>query len=958
MVGDFCQSLSGGVGKCALANADSTQFLMQCVVDTCRSSSQDPATGVTTDGNCFYVDPNGGVHEGTCQGEAGATSAVCGAAGSNPSQCESTGCPDGKVCRDGVCTTAPNSCDGNGDCLFVSANTGDQTVGVCVSGSCQPNPCLNPGCSGQCSCVATTSNGQVSMGICGENGLCVGGDDGLQCTASTEENDCRRADGTFGICKQGQCRDERCARCPDGGCECVVNNREGRCFGLECRANVAGGGSQCGTNNDMTDCVRSDGSTGFCVNGVCADEQCIDCEQGGCECERDGVRGECAEFQCRVDPTVNPNTNRCLQEGCAGQCECTTADGLSGRCGDNGNCEARPELECDQEDNDCERGDGEFGICKNGRCRDERCARCPDGGCDCEINNQQGECVEFECRVRNVDPSENPCERESCAGKCDCRLANDLAGVCGFNGECKPREVKCSDEEEPCEYEGRDGVCHDGVCRDPRCVLHCPDGGCECELPGGDIGQCREFRCVPQVQEPECEEDEPCESPTVPRGGMCVEGRCRDNQCLDCAVENDEECRCELANGEGVCARDRVCRPRATGRPCEGDDDASDCVTEDGEQGTCDGRGNCVRRRNGQCADGAGDCVLVVGNSLQDGVCVRGQCVEEQCHRNDGGECKRRDADDDEEGVCRMGRCVEGGCRDDSECNNFFGDADFADGAADDERNSLEGGVPQFRLECRDGRCVEPKRGSDACDKVLCRNNGRCQAIALEDLGLSEDEAAEIEDALLFDRVNGLLVRCACDDAHTGILCENKVQAECECRDNQICVEGDCVDQSRKEVCNSEGRECECISGRRNDDGECEAPEPTEASSDEELQRERFTVTWARGTSLLEAVANVRALFDDDVVKSIKVVARKNDAGFVEVVVALSDDVDELDSETDSALKRAVEEASQRTDVIDVAQIKRDTSLSDAPTSEFSVDGASELAVSAAAGALALVAIF
>jgi hypothetical protein len=317
-------------------------------------------------------------------------------------------CPDGFVCRAGLCINPDNVsyCDClpseacvAGACLPIDDSNRcgqDHPNGLCPEGAaCRDGECLLPPGSDACSttnpagfcppgfscprgyCIPTTEHPcspQTGMGICSWGYECV--DPGPACVAVTEPCSERAPQGTCEtgeICVRGQCTCIACSLVNTHGC-CPTGDTcstAGACVPQ----------GTCGGNGDCEAGLKCS-CAGHAPATCEADPACAICIwESACRCDEDCEAGEHCDLntsQC----TANLDCTADDQCGAGGCCDATDHCRACGTCGATADC----------------RGDGEF-CCATGLCQ-------PPGGC----------CAESEC-----SPSAH-CIDSLCLNQGECRL--------------------------------------------------------------------------------------------------------------------------------------------------------------------------------------------------------------------------------------------------------------------------------------------------------------------------------------------------------------------------------------------------------------------------------------------------------------------------------------------------------------------------------------------------------
>ena len=263
--------------------------------------------------------------------------------------------------------------------------------------------------------------------------------------------------------------------------------------------------------------------------------------------------------------------------------------------------------------------------------------RCPDMACDLYCPN--GFMTDPDgcplCRCADVE-----CEND---GDCPVFDWTDSQARC-IDGQCVYDAGGYCDESTPCP-EGfwcQFDICPEMPCQEgddcPPCAGHCvADNQCVdgefCELPDGQLGRCLDGQCLPDAIH--CDDGMTC-----PDGMVCQE------QCWDCAPEDDCVPGCEA-----------VCVPEQP-QECASDADCPEgntCVQEC--WGACDPNGECYDECRSYCVPYEPecrvdeDCMMPGGEPAR---CIDGRCVFDQIQCDDTTPCP-------DDMVCQM-QCTDCDC--------------------------------------------------------------------------------------------------------------------------------------------------------------------------------------------------------------------------------------------------------------------------------------------------------
>ncbi len=325
-------------------------------------------------------------------------------------RCEDVVCDDtGSVCTIAVCKLKTGRCDTFAIDNGASCNGG---AGVCFIGECIVS-CDNVDCTSDNECVqdgvCDTSTGTCSTGddqpvntTCGEDGVCNGNGECVECNSPTQCDD----DGnpcTVATCQAGQCGTANA----NNGTSCTVMSAAGVCTDGACvpvatcaNADDCDDGNVCTVDdcieqscthlpNDGVPCSVSDGVPGVCgggaCTGLCDDVVCAstsDCIVSG-TC--DAQTGACIwQFQPPASVCDDDGGNVC--DGIGRCVECTEAEQCvsSRQCVENG--------VCNQDTNACETGNP---VSIDTPCTEDRGRFC-DGTGNCVECNADAQCADGE----------------------------------------------------------------------------------------------------------------------------------------------------------------------------------------------------------------------------------------------------------------------------------------------------------------------------------------------------------------------------------------------------------------------------------------------------------------------------------------------------------------------------------------------------------------------------------
>ncbi len=469
-------------------------------------------------------------------------------------------CPDGLVCRDGLCLDPEHVdyCDClaidacvNGSCVTITdENRCSETVpeGLCPDGAtCRDGSCLRP--ADPDACTATNPAGYCPPGFsclrgyctplavdpCTPDtgmGLCAWGfacrDPGPTCVAVTEECSEEHPQGSCEpgeICTRGQCACIACNPLNLNGC-CPVNefcSNAGNCIPDD----------TCAVNQDCDQGLRC--SCPSYAPQVCDESwQCATCSWvDTCRCDEDCKAGEHCDAdsgQCKHNEVCTTD-DQCGPEMC---CDTTLRCRACGTCAESADCRGTDEYCC------------ATGECRppDGCCVQQECAEgtmCLDGAClgagDCRID---AHCAPgFQCAEKRCVPAP---DKVCTAGNVTGALRTQCSLEDRANPSCCPIGESCCDLPEHCSVSNPYPPDNTHVClAATRCLA---DG--DCPTPG--------FTC--NLATFTCEGTTPCDG-NCPVGERCAAG-------LGCLSESlclrSTDCQPgEVCNEAFVCERAAGC---------------------------------------------------------------------------------------------------------------------------------------------------------------------------------------------------------------------------------------------------------------------------------------------------------------------------------------------------------------------------------------------------------------
>ena len=741
------------------------------------------------DGICDNVDPCVGALDacGVCNGlgavyECGCSDIPQGDCDCNGNQLDALGVCGGSCDAD---ADADGVCDDVDDCV----GTYDE-CGICNG----PGSVYTCGCAGipegDCDC---DGNQIDALGVCGgsctadadADGIC---DDVDECVGALDA--CNVCNGPGDIFECG------CSDIPAGDCDCDGNQLDalGVCGG-ECDADEDADG----ICDDVDDCVGVLDACGICNGpGEIFECGCFDIPESDCDCDGNqldalGVCGGDCEADADADGICD-DVDDCV--GALDACGVCNGPGAVFACG----CSGIPEGGCDCNGNQQDA----LGVC-GGDCLEDADA---DGICDdvdacvgeldaCGICNGPGEV--YECGCSGIP-----------AGDCDCDGNElDALGVCGGDCEADADADGICDDVDDCV--GAFDAC--GICNGPGEIYECgcsdiPSGDCDCDGNQLDaLGVCAG----------DCAED-------VDADGVCDNDEvfgCTDATACNydsAATEEDGSCAyvtepcetCEMgvilandADGDGICNADEV--PGCTDAlACNYNEDATDednsCTFVNGLCETCvegiilandaDGDGICDADETAGCTDPTA-CNGSFFTDSDNSLCVY---ADEDCEVCLGGAVVLYDLDGD--GVCNADEIA--GCTDALACN-YNPEATDEDGSclALDECGVCGGaGIAEGECDCAGnvldecGVCGGTGIPDGDCD---CEGNqldalNECGGNCLEDAdadGICDDvdDCVGALDACGVCNGPGVIYECGCEGIPVG---------DCDCDGNVLDALGEC----------------------------------------------------------------------------------------------------------------------------------------------------------------------
>jgi hypothetical protein len=413
-------------------------------------------------------------------------------AGSTPSACGPSNCPDGCCDATGVCRTG-------------------QDLQACGSVGGRCSDCVANGFS-----VCTTSR------VCGRDdpscgsrtclGCCAIDDGRLRCLSGTEPTACGRAGNSCADCAEdGRACNPSTRAC--GATRCDPSNCDGCCVGDQCLPGTIASacgvkGAQCRTCAAGQTCQSLGGATGGQCTGTpaCGPQNCAGCCNAAGQCVAGNDTTACGRLGQLCDScganeicvqsganarTCQPQTT-CSPDNCAGCCVGNTCVGgtTPSACGVKGAaCKTCGTTDtCDSNGNCIPAGDCNAGNCA-GCCVGDICAvgsqptACGAGGVQCQNcsnQNPQRVCQSGSCQLPACGPA--TCPNGCCSGNtCVVGTQDNACGATG-GGAC----TDCSASNQ--------------ICQGRQCVTKCGPGNCAgccrtnntCDVAGISNSSCGE----------------------------------------------------------------------------------------------------------------------------------------------------------------------------------------------------------------------------------------------------------------------------------------------------------------------------------------------------------------------------------------------------------------------------------------------------------------------------------
>lgn len=455
----------------------------------------------------------------------------------------------------------------------------------------------------------------------------------------------------------------------------------------------------------------------LCLGVQCPDQPC-DTNQ---DCVDQGVGGICVEGEC-VE--------------CAEDADCldTTVCNGAETCGDDFNCVAGTDLDCD--DND---------ACTTDSCNATTgCSSVPTAvaaGCDDGLyctgvescNTTTGACVD------GVDP---------CAAGQVCLEPTDICtAACTSSATCNDNNVCTVD------------TCTSGACL--YTAVSCDDSNaCTTDTCGPTTG-CASTPIV-------CPTGQTCDTTT----GLCGSGCASNTDCNDSNTCTDDTCNNSICANDPVdCPQGEICNP-ANGN-CENIDCTTNAQCDDGASCTTD-----------TCQVGTGNCVY----TNIDAACDNGL----HCDGTEGaGSCDPDDPDAEDGTGCNRPGNPCGGTT--PVCNEAQDDCDACndDGDCDDERSCTTDNCEA------NGSCTNTRVDSRCDDNKFCTADDRCDPDdddASDVTGCVNDtdpcNCNFPSNPCGFAVAGGFIQRKICSEANNGEC--NDCTANSQCSDNIACTADTC----------------------------------------------------------------------------------------------------------------------------------------------------------------------
>ena len=666
-------------------------------------------------------------------------------------------------------------------------------------------------------------------------------------------------------CSKHDCQiDRQCNRpksCIDGQCQIVIRECQPQCRDGEiCRAGIC-------LKIEVEYCehpFKWDASRKICTNKCSSTHECapLACIQGRCQkpyCYNslDCVLGQfCSGGLCQYTCKINadcPNNMICsnnfeCKKSCRSCTDCETSQYCNGLTHLT-MCESTICLL----NSDC-KGRGE--VCHFGKCvRRIFCSTeydCPTGY-TCNGKDGQKVCIPFKVCMQGIDSCSDTCfdgqlplcmkeihckENSQCpenmfcnsfVRKCfpqNCRYSKCAEGFYCFRDRCIPTAIIIKDcSKEKC---NAGQLCIGKQCIYPDCYTSedcpknkfCLEGKCQtewldscknCEYTCHE-GQCKQVECIvdsnciyPEIcnhnqicVRPQCSQNDDC-----PSGSLCTNKRC----ILSSKVckWNDDSCKCKTNKeciNPGMCENEKCIWPCRLSRDCGygyicdyGKCHERDCYLDDDcVDGKFCSSGECIyvercsiSKRDYNCIQGVllKDPVCKSQRCKEGYVCVLDVCVQVGISCSHNGHCSefttcvadrcefnmcKRDADCSDSRVCKHGICLPRitHCRFDSDC---------------------DGGSNQ--------KCVE-RRCKSACSDYSCPYGYKCRG---------GECIIKVERCDLFNPCpRGSVCITTDKDASYGKCIKEVCTPLKGCKDNEMCITGQCVGECN--ACNHESFSC------------------------------------------------------------------------------------------------------------------------------------------------------
>jgi streptogramin lyase len=376
----------------------------------------------------------------------------------------------------------------------------------------------------------------------------------------------------------------------------------------------------------------------------------------------------------------------------------------------------------------------EDGVCKINRCSNTSCwpgqiceketglcipDTCQQGTCGDGRICVDGRCIPDPCaRITCPDPKTQVCingqciEPHTCKLDRDCPLATDICRA----GKCVPGGCLAFGPG----YCKAPFVClADGRCGEPSC------SGITC--PQGEF--CKDGKCLKVCADIVCGEGQIC------REGICIKDPCASITCNAGDICIDGKCEADLCLASGLCKPGQICIDnKCVPDPCAGvtcpNPNTQQCVRGDCIESSC--------RKDDDCGTGEFICVdgrcrklecslsnpCSANKRCREGYCILDPCANVSCPKHQfcvGGSCRMSCAgifcNPDQHcvfGQCEQNPCANISCHTEEYCDPKSGTCQ--------PNPCHSGGCVQGRI-CLNGVCVD-----DPCIHITCPNGQSCQA--------------------------------------------------------------------------------------------------------------------------------------------------------------------------------------------------------------------------------------